>query len=151
MTQDVDSSVVPMSFAIADIVSSTVVVRMSISTCKLSRVFWDTLNDNDNDNDTLEEVPHSSNEGLALQARVSGPWPHKKESVLLVELARWQGVQTQNRTKILLRNTEKCSKRESPREQLRSYQLGKIASSGGSVCEHRRTHWRESPTRDGHD
>ena len=51
--------------------------------------------DNDNDNDTLREVPHPSNEGLALQARVSGPWPHKKESVLLVELARWQGVQTQ--------------------------------------------------------
>ena len=42
------------------------------------------LNDNDNDNDTLREVPHLSNEGLALQARVSGPWPHKKESVLLV-------------------------------------------------------------------
>ena len=36
---------------------------------------------NDNDNDTLKEVPHPSNEGLALQARVSGPWPHKKESV----------------------------------------------------------------------
>ena len=52
-------------------------------------------NDNDNDNDTLREVPHPSNEGLALQARVSGPWPHKKESVLLVELARWQSVQTQ--------------------------------------------------------
>ena len=52
-------------------------------------------NDNDNDNDTLKEVPHPSNEGLALQARVSGPWHHKKESVLLVELARWQGVQTQ--------------------------------------------------------
>ena len=46
--------------------------------------------DNDNDNDTLKEVPHPSNEGLALQARVSGPWPHKKESVLLVELARWK-------------------------------------------------------------
>ena len=30
-------------------------------------------NDNDNDNDTLREVPHPSNEGLALQARVSGP------------------------------------------------------------------------------
>ena len=28
--------------------------------------------DNDNDNDTLREVPHPSNEGLALQARVSG-------------------------------------------------------------------------------
>ena len=39
---------------------------------------------NDNDNDTLREVPQPSNEGLALQARVSGPWPHKKESVLLV-------------------------------------------------------------------
>ena len=52
-------------------------------------------NDNDNDNDTLREVPHQSNEGLALQARVSGPWPHKKESVWLVELARWQGLQVQ--------------------------------------------------------
>ena len=39
-------------------------------------------NDNDNDNDTLREVPHQSNEGLALQARVSGPWPHEKESVV---------------------------------------------------------------------
>ena len=29
-----------------------------------------TLLDNDNDNDTLREVPHPSNEGLALQARV---------------------------------------------------------------------------------
>ena len=26
----------------------------------------------DNDNDTLREVPHPSNEGLALQARVKG-------------------------------------------------------------------------------
>ena len=51
--------------------------------------------DNDNDNDTLREVPHPSNEGLALQARVSGPWHHKKESVLLVKLARWQGAQVQ--------------------------------------------------------
>ena len=53
------------------------------------------LSDNDNDNDTLREVPHQSNEGLALQARVSGPWPHKKESVLLMKLAHWQGVQVQ--------------------------------------------------------
>ena len=52
-------------------------------------------NDNDNDNDTLREVPHQSNEGLALQARVSGPWLHKKESVLLGKLARWQGAQKQ--------------------------------------------------------
>ena len=52
-------------------------------------------NDNDNDNDTLREVPHPSNEGLALQARVSGPWSHKKESVLLVKLARWQSAQVQ--------------------------------------------------------
>ena len=51
--------------------------------------------DHDNDNDTLREVPHRSNEGLALQARVSGPWPHKKESVLQVKLAPWQGVQVQ--------------------------------------------------------
>ena len=29
-------------------------------------------NDNDNDNDTLREVPHWSDEGPALQARVSG-------------------------------------------------------------------------------
>ena len=49
----------------------------------------------DNDNDTLREVPHPSNEGLALQARVSAPLSHKKESVLLVELARWQGAQVQ--------------------------------------------------------
>ena len=53
------------------------------------------LGDNDNDNDTLREVPHQSNEGLALQARVSGPWPLKKESVLLGKLAHWQGVQVQ--------------------------------------------------------
>ena len=52
-------------------------------------------NDNDNSNDTLREVPHQSNEGLALQARVSGPWPLKKESVLLRKLAHWQGVQVQ--------------------------------------------------------
>ena len=39
------------------------------------------------DNDTLREVPHWSDEGLALQARVSGPWPHEKESVLQVKLA----------------------------------------------------------------
>ena len=31
---------------------------------------WHMNNDNDNDNDTLREVPHPSNEGLALQARV---------------------------------------------------------------------------------
>ena len=53
------------------------------------------MSNNDNDNDTLREVPHPSNEGLALQARVSGPWSHKKESVLLVELAHWQGAQVQ--------------------------------------------------------
>ena len=28
--------------------------------------------DNDNDNDTLREVPHPSNKGVALQARVQG-------------------------------------------------------------------------------
>ena len=56
---------------------------------------YDNDNDNDNDNDTLREVPHQSNEGLALQARVSGPWPLKKESVLLGKLAHWQGVQVQ--------------------------------------------------------
>ena len=32
----------------------------------------DNDNDNDNDNDTLRKVPHPSNEGLALQARVKG-------------------------------------------------------------------------------
>ena len=52
-------------------------------------------NDNDNDNETLREVPHQSNESLALQARVSGPWPLKKEFVLLGNLAHWQGVQVQ--------------------------------------------------------
>ena len=45
------------------------------------------MHDNDNDNDTLGEVPHWSDEGLALQARASGPWPHEKESVLQVKLA----------------------------------------------------------------
>ena len=45
---------------------------------------------------THSEKSHNrSNEGLALQARVSGPWPHKKESVLQVQLAPWQGVQVQ--------------------------------------------------------
>ena len=42
-------------------------------------------NDNDNDNDTLREVPHRSNEGLALQARVSGPWPPQKRICLTGE------------------------------------------------------------------
>ena len=42
-------------------------------------------NDNDNDNDTLREVPHQSNEGLALQARVSGPWPLLKRICLTGE------------------------------------------------------------------
>ena len=37
------------------------------------------------DNDTLREVPHRSNEGLALQARVSGPWPPKKRICLTGE------------------------------------------------------------------
>ena len=53
-------------------------------------VFWLAIctdNDNDNDNDTLIEVPHWSDEGLALQARASGPWPHEKESVLQLKLA----------------------------------------------------------------
>ena len=35
-----------------------------------SVVFFDGKRDNDNDNDTVREVPHPSNEGLALQARV---------------------------------------------------------------------------------
>ena len=34
--------------------------------------------DNDNDNDTLREVPHPSNEGLALQARVGVMTPRKR-------------------------------------------------------------------------
>ena len=72
-------------------------VETSVSrAARLSRVrlatIWLTI---DNDNDTLREVPHQSNEGLALQARVSGPSPHKKESVLLGKLAPWQGVQIQ--------------------------------------------------------
>ena len=33
---------------------------------------WQLPTDNDNDNDTLREVPHPSNEGLALQARLWG-------------------------------------------------------------------------------
>ena len=46
-----------------------------VSSCSIP---WSNHRDNDNDNDTHREVPHPSNEGLALQARVSGPWPHKK-------------------------------------------------------------------------
>ena len=57
------------------------------SVCAFSSRPFHEDNDNDNDNDTLREVPHWSDEGLALQARVSGPWPHKKESVLQVKLA----------------------------------------------------------------
>ena len=46
---------------------------------------------------TQSEKSHinQSNEGRALQARVSGPWPLKKESVSLGKLAPWQGVQIQ--------------------------------------------------------
>ena len=40
--------------------------------------------DNDNDNDTLREVPHLSNEGLAFITP-------RKESVVLLKLALWQG------------------------------------------------------------
>ena len=69
-------------------------LKLGHSTC-LETVASIEDNDNDNDNDTLREVPHQSNEGLALQARVSGPWPLKKESVLLGKLAHWQGVQVQ--------------------------------------------------------
>ena len=53
---------------------------------RFGNYFW-IWTDNDNDNDTLIEVPHWSDEGLALQARASGPWPHEKESVLQVKLA----------------------------------------------------------------
>ena len=48
----------------------------------------------DNDNDTLREVPHPSNEGQALQARVSGPWPHKR-NLSCWYIAHWQGAQVQ--------------------------------------------------------
>ena len=37
---------------------------------RLASVLCVALGDDDNDNDTLREVPHPSNEGLALQARV---------------------------------------------------------------------------------
>ena len=50
-------------------------------------VFIVVLTPHDNDNDTLREVPHTSNEGLTLQARVKGSWPHEKESVVLLKLA----------------------------------------------------------------
>ena len=50
---------------------------------------------NDNDNDTLRKVPHQSNEGLALQARVQGSYTHEKESVVLLKLAQWQVVHVQ--------------------------------------------------------
>ena len=52
-------------------------------------------NDNDNDNDTLREVPHWSDEGLALQAKVSGPWPHKKRICLTGEACSIGKVQEQ--------------------------------------------------------
>ena len=42
------------------------------------------LGDNDNDNDILREVPHPSNEGLALQGKSVGAMASQKESVLLV-------------------------------------------------------------------
>ena len=74
-----------------DVFTNTQTHTLSASVGR-SRHSW---NDNDNDNDTLREVPHQSNEGLASQARVSGPWPLKKKSVLLRKLAHWQGVQVQ--------------------------------------------------------
>ena len=52
-------------------------------------------NDNDNDNDTLREVPHWSDEGLALQARASGPWPHEKRICLTGEACSIGKVQEQ--------------------------------------------------------
>ena len=70
------------------------VVSLSTTSGEFQHTQYKTI-DIDIDIDTLREVPHPSNEGLALQARVSGPWPHKKESILLVELARWQGAQVQ--------------------------------------------------------
>ena len=54
-----------------------------------------TANDNDNDNDTLREVPHLSDEGLALQARASGPWPPRKRICLTGKnLLCWQGAKS---------------------------------------------------------
>ena len=50
---------------------------------------------NDNDNDTLREVPHWSDEGLALQARASGPWPHEKRICLTGEACSVGKVQEQ--------------------------------------------------------
>ena len=58
---------------------------MKVSEAEHSTAKRCSTSDNDNDNDTLREVPHRSNEGLALQARVSGPWPHKKRICLTGE------------------------------------------------------------------
>ena len=52
--------------------------------------------DNDNDNDTLREVPHLSDEGLALQARASGPWPHEKKICLTGKTCSVGKVQNQS-------------------------------------------------------
>ena len=73
----------------------TTVTRPEQPICRKSSDCHSEDHINDNDNDTLREVPHQSNEGLAIQARVSGPWPLKKESVLLGKLAHWQGVHVQ--------------------------------------------------------
>ena len=61
-------------------------------------------NDNDNDNDTLREVPHPSNEGLTGKS-VGVRTPRKKESVVLMKLAHWQGVQVQT-----VKNRVQCLK-----------------------------------------
>ena len=50
--------------------SEGVVHRLTRSSSRALRVQSCFLQGNDNDNDTLREVPHLSNEGLALQARV---------------------------------------------------------------------------------
>ena len=50
----------------------------------------------DNDNDTLREVPHWSDEGLALQARASGAMaPHEKRICLTGEACSIGKVQEQ--------------------------------------------------------
>ena len=51
--------------------------------------------DNDNDHDTLREVPHLSDEGLALQARASGAMAPRKRICLTGEACSVGKVQEQ--------------------------------------------------------
>ena len=68
------TAVLPKSHVLARIIVRPclcpVVAQRLWSEFRQTRLDNDNDNDNDNHNDTLTEVPHPSNEGLALQARV---------------------------------------------------------------------------------